>query len=463
MNAAQTPGFARSSQPARAGHRPIVLLVDAAVAAGLTGTVGVMVGGMVAVRGRFTRTPVPSTAHLPGARRMPVDLGRAEARIFSPRTSTPVAVETPPGPDSALDPDTVALLGVLPGAAVVVAADDRVIFASPRARALGLLRRERLAFDELTACASAARSAGVARECELAVRRLPMRKGRLELRVRSAPLAAGNVALMIDDLTEERRVDAVRRDFIANVSHELKTPVGALSLLAEAVRSATDDPAAIQRFAARMQTEAVRLSNLVTDLIDLSRLQGDDPLSHAHRVEVDRVVAEAVDSTRQVAAAKEIELVVGGTPDLEVYGEESQLVTALRNLLTNAIAYSPPRTRVAVATLSTKGVVEMAVKDQGIGIPERELTRIFERFYRVDPARSRVTGGTGLGLAIVNHVCSNHGGDVTVWSVAGEGSTFTLRLPAYGPATVELTERELAEEETPEPVGHDNTDGSAIR
>jgi len=180
-----------------------------------------------------------------------------------------------------------------------------------------------------------------------------------------------------------------------------------------------------------MQIEASRLSHLIQDVIDLSRLQSDDPLTHAEVVDVDELVQRAMDETRTLAAKEDIELLAGADSSAIVYGDAGQLLTALRNLLTNAIAYSPSHTRVAVSVRTDGAVVEVTVKDQGIGIPVNDLDRIFERFYRVDPARSRVTGGTGLGLAIVKHVCQNHGGECTVWSEPGVGSTFTLRLPAY--------------------------------
>ena len=236
-----------------------------------------------------------------------------------------------------------------------------------------------------------------------------------------------------------RRVDTVRRDFVANVSHELKTPIGALSLLAEAVSEAADEPVEVLRFADRMRMECSRLTNLVADLIDLSRLQGDQPLDSARPVSVDFMVAEALDAVGMMARSEEIELVSGGESGLYIFGVEDQLITALRNLLANAVSYSKPRTRVAVGVADRDGIVNISVSDQGLGIGQKELERIFERFYRVDRARSRITGGTGLGLAIVKHVCINHGGDVTVWSVEGEGSTFTLRLPAYRPTAEDGT------------------------
>jgi two-component system sensor histidine kinase SenX3 len=276
---------------------------------------------------------------------------------------------------------------------------------------------------------------GEAREQEMRVRRPPLGRELLELRVRVAPLGTGVLLILVDDLAEERRVDAVRRDFVANVSHELKTPVGALSLLAETVLSAADDPEQVRHFAERMQTEASRLASLIQDVIDLSRLQGDDPMIRAAAVDLDELITSAFDEVRTLAASRDIELVRSGEADSELYGDREQLLTAVRNLLSNAVAYSPPGTRVSVSCSSHQGVAEIAVKDQGIGIPGHDLDRIFERFYRVDQARSRITGGTGLGLSIVKHVCQNHGGECTVWSEVGTGSTFTLRLPVYDPHT----------------------------
>ena len=320
------------------------------------------------------------------------------------------------------------LLAVLPGAAFVVGADNSVLRASPEAARFGISTGGRLDVPQILAIVTSVRRDGVIREQELELPRPPMGKGVIDARVRVATLSSTAALVLVEDLSEARRLDAVRRDFVANVSHELKTPVGALSLLAEAVQSASDDPEAVQRFAGRMQIESNRLSNLVNDLVDLSKLQGAEQQYH-ELVDVDRIVSEAVDATKTVANARDIDVVVGSPTTANVLGDEAQLVMALRNLLTNAIAYSPPGTRVAVAARASAGVVEVSVKDQGIGIPEAEQSRIFERFYRVDPARSRITGGTGLGLALVKHVCVNHGGECTVWSVEGEGSTFTLRLP----------------------------------
>ena len=350
----------------------------------------------------------------------------ASRRVVTPETTAtePEGVPSPNVPEGLSR-----LLAVLPGAAFVVGADNGVLRASPEAATLGVTQGGRLDIPEVLALVTAVRRDGVIREEDLELRRPPLGKGVLQARVRVAALSPTAALVLVEDLSEAHRIDAVRRDFVANVSHELKTPVGALSLLAEAVQSASDDPEAVQRFSARMQVESQRLTNLVNDLIDLSRLQSGDPLKHSDRVEVNRLVSEALDATKLLANAREIDVVVGDACPSEVLGDEGQLVMALRNLLTNAVAYSPPRTRVAVAARCVGDAVEISVTDQGIGIPAAEQSRIFERFYRVDPARSRITGGTGLGLAIVKHVCANHGGECTVWSVEGEGSTFTLRLP----------------------------------
>jgi two-component system sensor histidine kinase SenX3 len=353
-------------------------------------------------------------------------IGR-RAAVPPPATPAPLAVEPVP--------PTLArrVLEVMGSAALVLDPADEVVLANPAARRMGVVRGGRLVVDDLRRLAGSARRDGEARH---AVVDTSGRLGREPIAVsaRAAPLGeSGYLALLLDDVTETRRLEAVRRDFVANVSHELKTPVGALTLLAEAVQDAADDPEAIRRFASRMQHEGTRLGRLVAELIELSRLQGAEPLPSPVVVDVDEIVAEAVDRTRLAAESAGIVVVSGGQGRLAVRGNETQLVTALVNLVDNAIAYSPAGTRVAVGTRRGDGYVEISVSDQGIGIAERDLERVFERFYRSDPARSRATGGTGLGLAIVKHIATNHGGGVSVWSVEGSGSTFTLRLPAAGP------------------------------
>jgi len=334
-----------------------------------------------------------------------------------------------------LPPGIASVLSVLSSSAVVLDSNDRVLRASAAARAFGLVKGDRLMVTELAALARQVRRDGEIREGEFEVP-VPRLGGRTtSFAVRVAPLGAaigggGLVLLLAEDQTESRRVDEVKRDFVANTSHELKTPVGALALLAETIEDAADDAEAVRRFASKMRQEAQRLTNLVQDLITLSRIQAVEPVPDPRPVALDTVVAEAVDRCRMRANARGITLASVGSRGLSVLGDEDLLVTALRNLLENAVAYSPEKTRVVITIRKTaEGNAELSVADQGIGIPERDLERIFERFYRVDPARSRATGGTGLGLAIVKHVMAAHNGKVTVRSVEGDGSTFTLSIP----------------------------------
>jgi two-component system, OmpR family, sensor histidine kinase SenX3 len=342
-------------------------------------------------------------------------------------------------PPTRLPAGIASVLSVLSSSAVVLDSEDRVLRASSAARAFGLVKGDQLLVGELLALARQVRRDGEIREGEIEVSGHRQGDRSTSFAVRVAPLGAplaaadgdgGLVLVLAEDQTEHRRVEEVRRDFVANVSHELKTPVGALALLAETVEDAADDPEAVRRFAGRMRYEAARLTSLVKDLITLSRIQAAEPVPDPIPVGLDAVVAEALDRCRMKAGSRGIELAAATERGLVVLGDEDLLVTALRNLLDNAVDYSPDHTRVLVSTRrSDDNTVEMSVADQGIGIPERDRERIFERFYRVDPARSRATGGTGLGLAIVKHVTAAHGGNVTVWSKVGEGSTFTLRLP----------------------------------
>jgi len=340
------------------------------------------------------------------------------------------------GPPPLLPPGAAEVLALLCSSTVVLDTDDRVVRASPAAYLFGLVREERLLSEELLDMVRQVRRDGEIRERELELRRGPIGSATLAVQARVAPLGSTLVLVLVEDRTEARRVDDVRRDFVANVSHELKTPVGAMSLLAEALMDAADDPEAVRRFAGRMQHESDRLTRLVQDVIELSRLQGHDPLQAPTLVGLDEVVGEAVDRSRLTAEARNIDLVCGGQGGLTVMGDSRQLVTALGNLVDNAVRYGPAGSRVAVSTHVVDGiggrVAEVSVTDEGPGIAEAERERIFERFYRVDSARSRETGGTGLGLSIVKHVAAGHGGEATVWSAEGTGSTFTLRLPAAG-------------------------------
>ncbi|MDX6253530.1 MAG: two-component system, OmpR family, sensor histidine kinase SenX3 [Kribbellaceae bacterium] len=366
--------------------------------------------------------------------------------------------KVPESPDPIVPTGVATVLSVLRSSAVVMGPEDQVLQASAPAHVLGIVRGERLVADDLLDMVRAVR-----RDGEIRQRDLEIVRGRLGatqyVSARVAPLGSQLVLVLVEDRTRERRLDAIRRDFTVNVSHELKTPIGALILLADAVSEASDDPEAVQRFSRRMRVEASRLSRLVKEIIELSRLQGDDPLENPGPVDVTAVVEQAVDRCRVDAEDRDINLVVKTDPALEVMGSEDQLAIAIGNLVENAVNYSPDGTRVAVAAHPIGDLVEITVSDQGVGIPSSDLERIFERFYRVDRARSRETGGTGLGLSIVKHIASIHGGDVRVWSVEGQGSTFTVRLPLrLDPATGEPTGSSIQEEPalylTPTPSEH---------
>jgi two-component system sensor histidine kinase SenX3 len=326
------------------------------------------------------------------------------------------------------------LFDLMDPAVVIVDVDDAVLLANPAARGLGIVRGTRLNVPALLELAGQVRRSG-SRRADVSLPSEVVGAGPRQMGVHGVRLESGTVqrpgpvALVLQDVTEARRVEAARRDFVANVGHELKTPVGALALLAEAMQGAADDPEAVQRFAGRMTRETDRLTRLVQEVIDLSRLQGGEPLPELVPVRVDRVIAEAVDRTKLAADAKQIEIAVGGERGLVVRGVEGQLCTAVTNLLANAVTYSSEETRIAVAARARSGFAEIAVTDSGVGIPRQARARVFERFYRVDQSRASGTGGTGLGLAIVKHVASNHGGSVDVWSEEGLGSTFTLRIP----------------------------------
>ena len=362
----------------------------------------------------------------------------AAAIIGFPRRRRRVSDPEPPtsGPVGLSEIST-RLLDLLRDASIVIDSRDRILRASSSSVALGVVRDGRLEPPRLRQLVAVARADSEGHDVEIQVPR--PRDKPISLQVRAASLGGGLVVLLVQDATEARKVEDVRRDFVANVSHELKTPIAALTLLAESVSLSSDDPVAVQRFAEHMSVEAERLATLVGELIDLSRVQSDDPFARGEAVRVDDVVRDAVERTRTRAGLRSIEIAVATVRGATVFGDRDQLASAVKNLVDNAVQYSPERTRVAVASRLTGDKVEISVTDQGLGIAEGDLDRIFERFYRVDPARSRATGGTGLGLSIVKHVVANHGGEITVWSREGEGSTFTMLLPAYhaddGPTT----------------------------
>lgn len=345
------------------------------------------------------------------------------------------SVEQPPEP--VVPVAAAEVLSILSSAYVVLDSAGDVLRASPLSYSYGLVRATgsdypRLASTKLMELAADVGRNGGFRDERMSLQRSHHGDGEAVLDVRMGALGNHGVLLLADDLTGAERVEETRRDFVANVSHELKTPVGALTLLAETMEDAAEDPAAVRRFAERMQTESRRLSNLVQEIIELSRVQGTSFLPDASAVDVDTVVREAVAAHRTMALGSGLEVSTGPATGLRVYGSAPRLTMALSNLIANAIMYSEPGARIDVSVHRQRGMVEMVVQDEGMGISAEDLGRVFERFYRVDRARSRARGGTGLGLAIVKHIASDHGGEVTARSRLGEGSTFTLRIPEMG-------------------------------
>jgi two-component system sensor histidine kinase SenX3 len=320
------------------------------------------------------------------------------------------------------------LIQSLPDIVIWVDGDNKIKYASEVALNLNIAREDKIQIDALETLISMARKIDEPLVKKVKAKR-PLGIAKLNLDTWVMRLERGEVLLWAQNNSVVSRVETMRRDFVANISHELKTPVGALSLLAEAIEESGKDSESIQKFAKRIGPETKRLTNVIRDIIDLSQVQSDDPLASANPVEVDRVINDAVDAVQLLADLNNVEIAQVNEPDVKIVGDEYQLVMAIRNLLTNAITFSPASSRITVGAKLKDGVVEITVSDQGIGISLENQSRIFERFYRVDPARSRSTGGTGLGLAIVKHVCENHGGEVSVWSVPGQGSTFTMKFP----------------------------------
>ena len=342
----------------------------------------------------------------------------------SPRESGNGSAQIPAG--------IVDLLEVVDAEYLLLAPGEIVLRASDASTTLGMVRDGKLVSNEILNIVRACRRSQISQEATIELPRGPIGEGTHNLLVRVAPIGTqGVIAVLIFDDSEFRRLDAVRRDFVANISHELKTPIGALSILSEAVLEASDDPVAITRFATRMQTEAKRLSDLVQEIINLSRIQDEDPLKNATPILLSDLILQAMDESRLSAESREIKIEFINNNEVTILGDGTQLEMAISNIIENAINYSPDKTNVVISLSNVDGLAEIKVKDQGIGISDQDIERIFERFYRVDPARSRATGGTGLGLSIVKHIITNHGGDITVWSEQGEGSTFTIRLPEF--------------------------------
>jgi two-component system sensor histidine kinase SenX3 len=326
----------------------------------------------------------------------------------------------PDGVDTALE--------VIGATGVVLDADNRVLRASKSAVALGLVDERDIVYQPIADLVKESRDLGepLAEEFELpgATKFAPP----IHLLVRVAPLGLRFMLVVADDRSEMYRLDAVRRDFVANISHELKTPIGAVSLLAEALQYSADDPDQVRSFASTLEREGHRLADMTNDIIELTKLQSLGTISDPDVVSIDQVVEHAIATNQVLATKSNITLAKSAKTGAHVLGDFSSLVTAVHNLIRNAITYSSGPSRVGVGAALKGGLAEISVTDQGQGISETDLERVFERFFRSDPARSRDTGGTGLGLAIVKHVVNNHQGEVRVWSQLGKGSTFTIRL-----------------------------------
>ena len=322
------------------------------------------------------------------------------------------------------------VLGLMQTGALLVGPHDEILVVNEPGETMGLVRGTRVGFTELLDVVRAVRTSGIPYDGVVVRQRQPGAEA-LELTVRVSPMEDEDVLIFAVDESAAKRVDAVRRDFVANISHELKTPIGAISVLSEAVEVAKDDPEAVERFALRLQRETARLAELTNQIIDLSRLQTENPMLEHHVVDLSEVIDEAVSRSRERAAQREVSVIVARTTEVRVLGDRWQLADAVANLVQNAISYSDERARVTISLALDGDVAEVKVSDNGIGIKPEDQERIFERFFRVDYGRSRESGGTGLGLSIVRHIAVSHGGDIRVWSRPGQGSTFTLSLPAY--------------------------------
>lgn len=322
------------------------------------------------------------------------------------------------------------LIDVLATAGLVVDNSNTVIRASATATTMGLIRNKSLAIPELIDVVSTVRRFGETVYTELEIPS-PGGGDNHWVETRAALAGNGNVVVLLEDKTESHRLDEARRDFLVNISHELKTPIGAIGLLAEALVDATDDPDTVRKFSKNLRKEARRLGDLVQDIIQLSRVQTKDVLSKAQPVDISDIVEDAAERCAILAESKNIAVTVNAQPGTYVVGDAELLTVAIKNLVDNAIKYSDDGKHVGIGVTVSKSHVSIAVADVGYGIPKDEQNRIFERFYRVDSSRSRQTGGTGLGLSLVKHIVFSHGGEITLFSQKGVGSTFTVTLPRY--------------------------------
>ncbi|MFJ2553476.1 sensor histidine kinase [Microbacterium sp. NPDC087591] len=362
-----------------------------------------------------------------------IGVGLSLLIVWAYRARAKVELET-----STIVPDGMTdVLDSMDDAACVVDSSGLVLAGSHAATRFGIEVGATLENPELRQLVRSVRAVGGTKTETLRITRGGLSLDPRLVSARASVIGARMALVIIRDITEQERLDQMRRDFVANTSHELKTPVGAVSLLAEAIESAADDPAQVRIFAARISAEAGRLGQLTGRIMSLSRLQADDGLTDVDPVSIDEVIAASIEAHVVQADSAGVDLTRGGDRGAWVRGDAQILIEAIGNLVANAIVYSPRGSRVGVGVKAADGVVEIAVSDQGIGISEADRERIFERFYRADEARSRRTGGTGLGLSIVKHATQRHGGEVRLWSRPGRGSTFTVRLPQIDAPPVE--------------------------
>jgi two-component system sensor histidine kinase SenX3 len=335
-------------------------------------------------------------------------------------------------------PDLVAeVLELMGSVGIVVDGFNKVVGTNSWAESYGLVARGLLVHSETVDLVKRARSGSEIESFE-GILRVGLAQEKVSVAAKAKLVSGDYVVLVLEDRTSDIRLDKTRRDFIENISHELKTPIGAIALLSEAIQEAGDDRAAVSKFAASLNKESSRLTFLVQDIIKLSRLQSEEVIADAELIDLNEVVAEAIDRNEQLAANRKIRLVSEQSPKLEVFGNKEMLITAVKNLIENAISYSDQGTSVGIGCSAKESIAEITVTDSGSGISPENQERIFERFYRADPSRSRETGGTGLGLSIVKHVAKTHRGEIKLFSQVGVGSTFTLRVPlatASDPAT----------------------------
>jgi two-component system sensor histidine kinase SenX3 len=338
------------------------------------------------------------------------------------------------------------VLDVLATAGIVLDGSNTVLRSTAGAQAFGLVQNRLLIHSVLVALVDRVRATGETENLETSVT-TGLRGTNLWIHARAARLADRFVLLLVEDRTESKRLEETRRDFVANISHELKTPIGAIGLLAEALQDGSDDPELVKKFAGNLYRESRRLAHLVQDIIQLSRLQSAETVTNAQLIDLAGIISEAVERNLVIAENKNIKLASSAPSGIEVFGDHEQLAVAVKNLIENAVLYSDEGSQVGIGLRAENGIAEIAVTDSGVGIPAEEQERIFERFYRVDPSRSRQTGGTGLGLSIVKHIAMNHRGEVRLFSQVGLGSTFTLRIPLADAETIETATSNSTEDD----------------